>query len=255
MLLKKILEITSLLSVILIVLGCESGTPIGATQFEVVDSVTDFDGNTYYGIKIGDQVWTTTNLKTVHYNDGTSINNLKDSLEWKNTTSGAHCFYNNDSTISKDRYGVIYNYLAIETNKLAPKGWHIPTKKEWIELQNTLILEGHNHDGRRDTTVENSLAKSLASQHYWEENIMEAAPGNESDSNNTSGFDAIPGGIRFPAGIFYNEMKQACFWSSSINENISENAIQFTIIYGNASLIESSLNSLNSGAYIRLVRD
>ena len=30
--------------------------------------------------------------------------------------------------------GTIYNWFAVETGKLAPIGWHVPTNAEWEEL-------------------------------------------------------------------------------------------------------------------------
>ena len=45
-------------------------------------TVTDYDGNVYNTTTIGSQVWTTTNLKVTHYNDGTPIPNISNYNDW-----------------------------------------------------------------------------------------------------------------------------------------------------------------------------
>ena len=59
-------------------------------------TVTDYDGNVYATIKIGDQVWMKTNLGVTHYNNGTPIPNVTDTAEWLALTTGAYCYYDND---------------------------------------------------------------------------------------------------------------------------------------------------------------
>jgi uncharacterized protein (TIGR02145 family) len=59
--------------------------------------MTDYDGNEYQTVKIGDQVWMKTNLKVTHYNDGTVIPEITDNGDWGDDTDGALCAYNNDS--------------------------------------------------------------------------------------------------------------------------------------------------------------
>lgn len=75
----------------------------------------DIDNNTYNSVIIGNQEWTVENLKTTKYNDGTPITNY-----WQ---SGNEIFY---------------GWEAVNSNKLAPIGWHIPTDQEWSQLINYL---------------------------------------------------------------------------------------------------------------------
>ena len=62
------------------------------------ETVTDYDGNIYETIKIGDQVWITQNLIVKHYRNGDAIPEVTDASTWSGLTSGAWCYYNNDSS-------------------------------------------------------------------------------------------------------------------------------------------------------------
>ncbi|MCW8810516.1 MAG: fibrobacter succinogenes major paralogous domain-containing protein, partial [Ignavibacteriaceae bacterium] len=42
------------------------------------ETVTDYDGNVYNTIAIGEQVWLKENLKSLHYSDGTEIPGVVD---------------------------------------------------------------------------------------------------------------------------------------------------------------------------------
>jgi uncharacterized protein (TIGR02145 family) len=35
-------------------------------------------------------------------------------------------------------YGALYNWFAVETGKLCPTGWHVPTDAEWTVLSDYL---------------------------------------------------------------------------------------------------------------------
>jgi uncharacterized protein (TIGR02145 family) len=58
-------------------------------------TVTDYDGNNYDTIKIGNQVWIVQSLRVTHYNDGTPITNVTDNAAWAALTTEAYCWYNN----------------------------------------------------------------------------------------------------------------------------------------------------------------
>ena len=76
------------------------------------------------------------NLKTTKYNDGSEIQNIKDNIIWGGLTTGAYCWYDNDSIYNKNTYGALYNYYAVGTGKSCPRGWHVPTYQEWQILIN-----------------------------------------------------------------------------------------------------------------------
>ena len=157
-------------------------------------SVIDIDGNVYTTVKIGNQVWTVENLRTTKYNDGTPIPLVTDNTAWGKLTTPGYCYYDNTTHAdSIKKYGALYNWYAVDTKKLAPKGWHVPTDAEWTILENYLIANGYNWDG---TITDNKIAKSLAAKADWRTDANQGTIGNDLSKNNKTGFSALPGGYR-----------------------------------------------------------
>lgn len=211
-------------------------------------TVTDIDGNIYHTIKIGTQTWMVENLKTTKYNDGTSIPYISDPIVWFNLTTPGYCYYNNDVT-NKNLYGALYNWYTVNTDKLAPTGWHIPTDAEWSTLESYLIANGYNFDG---TTAENKIAKSLAATNDWISNTDSGSIGNDLTKNNTSGFAGLPSGGRFVNGE-YDSFGKIGFWWSSTEAGL------YSALY--RRLYYSNCNSNNSyagkfyGFSVRCIKD
>jgi hypothetical protein len=68
-------------SVMLIVgVSCNNDTSIGGKNNS--STVTDVDGNVYQTVKIGNQEWTTENLRTTKYNDRSPISNITGKITW-----------------------------------------------------------------------------------------------------------------------------------------------------------------------------
>ena len=89
-------------------------------------------------IKIGDQTWTTKNLDVDTYRNGDVIPQVQDEEEWKNLTTGAWCYYENESD-NGTTYGKLYNWFAVNDPRgLAQKGYHIPSDAEWTILTENL---------------------------------------------------------------------------------------------------------------------
>jgi uncharacterized protein (TIGR02145 family) len=88
--------------------------------------VTDIDGNQYTAVRIGEQVWMKENLSVTRAPDGTLID--------------SYCY--NDDTANVARYGRLYTWdMAMNGSTLecsqgiCPEGWHLPSDREWIELE------------------------------------------------------------------------------------------------------------------------
>jgi hypothetical protein len=106
-------------------------------------TVTDIEGNVYRTIKVGNQVWMAENLKTTKFNDGTLISLVTNSSAWGKSSQPAYCWYNNDVT-NKKFYGALYNWFVVETGKLCPVGWHVPSDKYW--LSETYLPSGYRDE-------------------------------------------------------------------------------------------------------------
>lgn len=160
-------------------------------------TVTDIDGNVYNTVAIGTQVWMLQNLKTTRYNDGTLIPLVTDPNLWINSTSAGYCWYNNDSLTYKDVYGALYNWYAVNTGKLAPTGWHVPTQAEWTTLAN--YLGGIDLAGGK--------LKEEGTTHWNDPNT---------GASNETGFLALPGGYRSSLnGTYVNNGNWGCWWTST----------------------------------------
>jgi uncharacterized protein (TIGR02145 family) len=159
-------------------------------------TVKDIDGNVYKTITIGTQVWMAENLKTTKYNDGTAIPLVADDKAWAALTTPALCWYNNEETANKNKYGALYNWYTVSINKLCPKGWHVPTVKEWTIL--TTYLGGKNASGGK--------LKETGLTHWKSSN---------KGVTNETGFTALPSGSRNQYGVFYGIGYSGNWWSSS----------------------------------------
>ncbi len=232
-----------------------TGTDIADLQIKLVPLQTgtmkDTEGNEYRTIKIGNQEWTSENIRSTKLNDGLSINLVQDSSDWIHLTSPGYCFYNNSSSSDdQKKWGAIYNWYTVATGKLAPSGWHVPSDADWDTLQNYMITQGYNYTG--EINDQNLIAIALASQTGWELFTVVGAPGRDAKSNNGSGFTAIPAGHRNAEGVFDGMGRNCHWWCTS--EADPENAWDHEVYYYFWYLGRLPM-SKNFGSSVRLVRD
>jgi uncharacterized protein (TIGR02145 family) len=215
-------------------------------------TVTDTDGIVYQTVKIGNQVWTVENLRTTKYNDGSVIPLVTDSVAWNAISTPGYCFYKNTTNADSIRkFGALYNWYTVNTMKLAPTGWHVPTDEEWDTLQNYLIATGYNWDG---TITENKIAKSLAAKTDWSSYTIAGVIGNNLTTNNRSGFSAVPGGSRDGNGIFYDGGYGA-FWWNAADSGVSYTSYYRYLTYASDYLHRDGVYNNHCGFSVRLVMD
>ena len=159
-------------------------------------TVVDYDGNVYDTVNIGTQVWMKQNLKVTHYNDGVPIPNVQDSVTWGNLTTGARCYYNNDSVSWNPVYGALYNgFAANDTRNVCPAGWHVSTDMEWQAAEAYL---GPDEAGGK--------MKEAGTVHWISPNY---------GATNSSGFTGLPGGMRDPVNSFNAVGQNGMWWTST----------------------------------------
>ena len=143
------------------------------------------------------QSWMTKNLDVATYRDGTPITKVTDPAAWAALTTGAYCYYNNDSATYAATYGKLYNWYAVNDPRgLAPEGWHIPTDFEWTTLENCL----------GGATVAGGAMKETGTTHWTTPNR---------GATNSSGFTGLPGGARNATGTFGLVGDFGTWWSST----------------------------------------
>jgi uncharacterized protein (TIGR02145 family) len=219
------------------------------TNFNFV-ACTDADGNNYKVVTIGTQAWMAENLKTTQYNDGTAILNVTDNTSWANLTTGAYSWYNNDAATYKNTYGALYNWYTVNTGKLAPKGWHVPTNAEWTTLENYLTANGYNYDG---STSGDNYAKSLSATIDWATDTYTGTIGNDLTKNNSTGFSALPGGYRSYGSGAFDDVGNIGFWWNS-TEGSTTNAWGRFMYYDGGDVLRY-YDGKQVGFSVRCVRD
>ncbi len=233
---KKKQQIGTILLVTLILVIVASG----CKKDDDDSIVKDGDGNIYQTVTIGTQVWLKENLKTTKYNDGSSMHLITDKTEWRNAISEAYCWFDNDIT-NKESFGALYNWYAVNTGKLCPKGWHVPTDTEWAEL--ITFLGG----------------KSVAGGKLKATGTIEGGNGlwhHPNVATNETGFSALPGGFRQETGSYdFNGKNWAGFWWTS-NEYSSNTIHSFQMNYDESSIEYGYLgSSKNLGFSVRCLKD
>ena len=193
--------------------------------------VKDYDGNRYTTVLIGSQCWMKENLRSIHYSDGTEVENY----------SHVNGNPNNDTLL-----GLAYNYPTVlngsnfsNTNPsgvqgLCPRGWHVPSQAEWEQLAyyvgNQYACDGNS----------NYIAKALAADTGWNNSETPCDVGYDQAGNNATGFNAIP-----ISGSY------ADFWSSTYDAGW---VYEFYIDYNDRRLLKSQTGS-GSVYSVRCVKD
>jgi uncharacterized protein (TIGR02145 family) len=202
-------------------------------------TITDSDGNSYKTVQIGTQFWMAENLKTSKYSDGTTIPNITDNTQWTNLSTGAWCYYDNNSA-NNSKYGKLYNWYAVSptTNgnkNVCPTGWHVPTNAKWTVLTDYLGGE----------IVAGGKMKEVGTISWNSPNT---------DATNTTLFTGLPGGYRTSNGGYYDIGDAGVWWSSSEN-NTTSIAWSRYLYFGNGVAISGSGNDKVYGLSVRCLRD
>jgi uncharacterized protein (TIGR02145 family) len=218
------------------------GTPVGKFS----DCIKDIDGNTYKTVTIGSQTWMAENLKTSKYNDGTTIPNIIDNTKWLKDTSGAWCYYKNDTSYNS-KYGKLYNgYVIInmKNKNVCPTGWHIPSYSEWTIL--TDYLGGEKIAGGK--------MKEIGTSNWNSPNTS---------ATNVSLFSALPISSRLSEGFDNNKFGTGVSWwsqskwKSPSNDGftVTGNSLWYFYVESYHSELGKLGSALSVGSSIRCIKD
>jgi uncharacterized protein (TIGR02145 family) len=169
------------------------------------------DGKKYKTVKIGVQTWMAENL---NYN-----------------ASGSKCYMNN--TLYCDKYGRLYDWNTAIV--VCPKGWHLPSGKEWNVLMTTV--------GGEETA-----GKYLKAKSGWYED--EFSNGNGKDKY---GFTALPGGSYNDYSDSFNSVGYLGYWWSA-TEYYASTAYYQDMSYSYASVCRNGNDKLNYLS-VRCIKD
>jgi uncharacterized protein (TIGR02145 family) len=213
-------------------------------------TVSDIDGNSYNTVSIGSQCWLKENLKVTKYNDGTLIGDSTNST-WGTALIGARTGYNVNLVPLSDyvgTFGYLYNWYAVnDSRKLCPKGWHVPTDAEW-----TILIRIYDQTASASASGPQGTTAGTALKSTVTNTIVDSGLGWNPGSlgTNTSGFTALPGGIRDnnPRIIRYFGI----FWS--VSENSSSSAWARTIFSFDGRIDRNDYDKTD-GLSVRCLKD
>ena len=189
--------------------------PEPVNQFPIVrDAVIDIDGNHYDAVKIGEQYWTCSNMKTAHFADGTAIP-FYPSGHYADHSIYYHPYrlvltdFGDKETVYYTWYVCqypVHDTLTEYVQGVCPDGWHMPFTDEWQQLSECLSNMGQV----------SSPAKMLAQKTKWAYSTTPNTPGYNPQSNNLTGFSAFPTGV-WPggAGGFVSQYTYRAYWWTS----------------------------------------
>ncbi len=216
------------------------GTAYGA-QVMLNTPVVD---TTITSVTIGTQIWSNKNLSVARYRNGDPIPQVTNPTQWASLTTGAWCWYNNDSASYAAIYGRVYNWYAVNDPRgLAPQGWRIPTEGDWNKLVKFI-------DPAADTTCSSCTNQSRTAGGALKSTSGWNSP--NTGATNSSGFSGLPAGGRLSNGVFTSFGSNGNWWSAT--EYNSFFAYFRELYNANTDLVKFYTYKA-SGLSVRVVRD
>jgi uncharacterized protein (TIGR02145 family) len=120
---------------------------------------------------------------------------VSDDDQWELLSTPGYCWYNDDLN-NKNTYGALYNWFTVNSGKLCPTGYHVPSLTEWSAM--VTFLGGD--------LLASAKLKETGMVHWETPNL----------ADNSSGFTALPAGVRFYSSGTYSHIGfWAFFWTST----------------------------------------
>jgi uncharacterized protein (TIGR02145 family) len=198
--------------------------------------ISSNDQSTVETVKVGTQYWMKQNLSVDRFRNGDIIPEAKSDSLWNAMSLNgipAWCYHEeNPNDIHK--LGKLYNFWAvIDSRGLSPKGFHVPTNKEWSDL-----IDHVGGVGKANYV--------LKSKNGWMLN------GNGSDGFSWTG---LPSGSRIDNGVFNMPMNFSADWWTSTESDINKRYANFWGLVYAAGDIGRGVRNKGSGLSVRCIRD
>lgn len=234
--------------------GSEDNPNYPSTAVVIPNAVTDYDGNSYDAVKIGNQVWMAKNLRTTHYADGTPIPGGSSGLV-------SYRLAPNNDEANVPEYGYLYSWSVAMKNAgssdlnpsgvqgVCPNGWHLPSEAEWNQLETYMKSQSiYSQGGYSDY-----IAKALAATSGWDVSYEPNTPGYDPCSNNASGFSAVPAGTCY-MGTTLGFGMNSVMWSATELPDNNDHSFGYAVVYAFQSPSRSTDNKQVTEA-VRCVRN
>ncbi len=170
-----------------------------------LEGTFEYDGREYRFATLGEQTWMIENLAYLPL-----VNNPLDGAD-DQAHYYVYDYHGSVTDVAKTwnnykHYGVLYNWDAAMT--ACPEGWHLPSDEEWKTLEKYLGMLSSQVDevGWRDG---GSVGRKLKSSGGWRDG---------GNGDNSSGFGALPGGLKSYSGKFADLEKYGNYWSSTTDQ-------------------------------------
>lgn len=186
------------------------------------------NNKTYKLILIGDQEWMAENF-ALESNDG--------------------CWAYNNDLKNVEKYGYLYTLKTAQL--ICPEGWRLPSDNDWMMLEKYLGMnESHlNVEGRRCPEIE----LKLHAENGWDD-----YNGIRGNGTNTSGFNALPGGIRANHADFGFQHigSSGSWWTSTIGPSFFGISQAWTrSMFSSISGVQRTITPINTGLSVRFLRN
>jgi uncharacterized protein (TIGR02145 family) len=198
-------------------------------------TVSDIDGNAYKTIEIGTQVWMAENFRVTKNNDNSPIALVTNNVAWGALSTPGYCWYNNDSSTYKTLYGAMYNWYEVNTGKLCPTGWHVPSDEEWSILITFIGGEIGAADKLRETGITHWKSSNPAVTNIY-------------------GFTALPSSYRTNIGAYHPLGDAGSWWTTTTPANIPSRAFYRMILVNDSNLPKDN-DVKTIGFSVRCVKD
>jgi len=147
---------------------------------------------------------------------------------------GAYCSPNRNDANDENNDAFYNGHAVFDFANIAPIGWHVPSDKEWTELE--MCLGGSNIAGGK--------LKEVGTVHWV---------GPNTGADNSSGFNALPIGCRSGNDkCFYLRQGMAAYFWTASNE-ICETL--YRVLGSQFSDVNRFVDNVNYGMSVRCIKD